>query len=147
MANFNLAGESGAGDLVMRLAGFTNADQRMNRNILSDALFADLPGGREVQLEVSVNEIGPLTYTPAHLHNGATIFLILQGQFEAHFADGSVATCKAGDVYSEPVGRVHRGYNPHPTLAFVCVGVAATRPGVPHVTVVETMDNDPMQRS
>ncbi len=43
----------------------------------------------------------------------------LQGQFEAHFPGGSgvLVKAKAGDCYSEPIAKFHRGHNPHPELS------------------------------
>jgi monoamine oxidase len=51
---------------------------------------------------------------------------------------GSVLTAKAGDVYSEPIGKFHRGHNPHPDLPYLCIAFCLTSPDRPHVTNRET---------
>ena len=71
-----------------------------------------------------------------HCHNGATFFLALQGVFEAHFEEGIFIRAKAGDVYSEPIGKMHRGHNPHETLPYLCVAFCITAPDRDHVTNV-----------
>lgn len=78
----------------------------------------------------------PGGWTNFHCHNGATFFLALQGMFEAHFEEGVLVRAKAGDVYSEPIGRMHRGHNPHPTVSYLCVGFCITAPDREHVTNV-----------
>ena len=62
--------------------------------------------------------LAPKGWTNFHCHNGATFFLALQGVFEAHFEEGILIRAKAGDVYSEPIGKMHRGHNPHETLPY-----------------------------
>jgi hypothetical protein len=72
----------------------------------------------------SINyEIAPGQYTNWHCHNGATFFVVLQGQFEAHFEEGVLIRAKAGEVYSEPIARIHRGHNPHPEIANLGIGL------------------------
>ena len=81
-------------------------------------------------------EIAPGGYTNWHCHNGATFFIALQGIFEAEFEEGVLVKAKAGDVYSEPIGKFHRGHNPHPTVPYLCIGVCITPPDRDHVTNV-----------
>ena len=61
----------------------------------------------------------------------------LQGVFEAEFEEGVLVRAKAGDVYSEPIGKFHRGHNPHPTMPYLCIGVCITPPDKEHVTDVD----------
>jgi quercetin dioxygenase-like cupin family protein len=79
-------------------------------------------------------EIVPGGYTNWHCHNGATFFVCTQGLFEAHFQEGTLVNAKAGDVYSEPIGKFHRGYNPHPELVYSCIGLCLTPPDRDHIT-------------
>ena len=130
-------------DLTLQISGLVPEGPDLHRNVLFEQLYASLPRDPETNIMVYTAEIVPLGYTNPHLHNGATFFLALQGQFEAHFEDGIHIRAKAGDVYSEPIGKVHRGHNPHPTAPYLCVAFCATAPDRDHVTNVRTMENDP----
>ena len=41
---------------------------------------------------------------------------------------------KAGECYSEPIAKFHRGHNPHPELPYLFVGLCFTSPDREHVT-------------
>jgi len=41
---------------------------------------------------------------------------------------------KAGECYSEPIAKFHRGHNPHPELPYLCIGLCFTSPDREHVT-------------
>jgi quercetin dioxygenase-like cupin family protein len=84
-------------------------------------------------VQIYTAELAPKGWTNFHCHNGATFFLGPQGMFEAHFEEGILIRAKAGDVYSEPIGKVHRG-NPHETLPYLCVAFCVTAPDPDHVT-------------
>ena len=56
---------------------------------------------------------------------------------KAEFQEGMLIRAKAGDVYSEPIAKFHRGHNPHPDLPYVCIAFCVTPPGCEHVTNVE----------
>ena len=88
------------------------------RNMLFDQLYASIPKDPSVKVQIYNAEIVPGGYTNWHCHNGATFFVALQGQFEAHFEEGVLVKAKAGDVYSEPIAKFHRGHNPHPELSY-----------------------------
>ena len=79
-------------------------------------------------------EIVPGGFTNWHCHNGAAFFVALQGQFEAHFQEGVLVKAKAGECYSEPIAKFHRGHNPHPDLPYLCIGLCFTSPDREHVT-------------
>jgi hypothetical protein len=66
----------------------------------------------------------------------STFFLALQGVFEVHFEEGILLRAKAGYVYSEPIGKMHRGHNTHETLPYLCVAFCVTAPDRDHVTNV-----------
>ena len=121
-------------DLALRLSGYLKPGEQLHRNVLFDQLVATLPKDPAAKVQIYNAEIAPGGYTNRHQHNGTTFFIALQGVFEARFEDGTVLTAKAGDVYSEPIGKVHRGHNPHADLAYLCIGVAITPPGQDHVT-------------
>jgi len=123
--------------LKLRLSGYTNPGQQLFRNVLFDQLFASLPTESPVKVQIYNAEIAPGGYTNWHCHNGATFFIALEGVFEAVFEEGVLVRAKAGDVYSEPIGKFHRGHNPHPSMPYLCIGVCITPPGRDHVTNVE----------
>jgi quercetin dioxygenase-like cupin family protein len=123
-------------DLTLRLTGYLKDGEELHRNVLFDQFVATLPKDPSAKVQIYNAEIAPGGYTNRHKHNGTTFFIALQGVFEARFEDGTVLTAKAGDVYSEPIGKVHRGHNPHPDLAYLCIGVAITPADQDHVTEV-----------
>ena len=127
----------GAGDnieLKLRLSGYLQPNQQLHRNVLFEQLCATIPKDPQVSVLIYNAEIAPGGYTNWHCHNGPTFFVALQGIFEARFDDGTVLNAKAGDVYSEPIGRFHRGHNPHPDLPYLCIALCLTSPDLPHVT-------------
>ena len=122
--------------LRLKLTGYTNPGQQLFRNVLFDQLCAWLPKDPEVKIQIYNAEIAPGGYTNWHCHNGATCFVALQGVFEAHFQEGVLIKAKAGDVYSEPIAKFHRGHNPHPEIPYLCIGFCLTSPDREHVTNV-----------
>ena len=123
-------------ELRLRLDGYTKPGYGFHRNQLIETLCASLPRDPQAKVQIYNAEIAPGAYTNWHCHNGATFFVVLQGIFEAHFEEGVLIRAKAGDVYSEPIGRMHRGYNPHPSIPFLCIGIALTSPDREHTTTV-----------
>ena len=123
--------------LRLRLDGYLRAGEPFNRNVLFEEIFTSLPKDPAAKVQIYNAEIAPGGFTNWHCHNGATFFIALQGIFEAHFQEGVLVTAKAGDVYSEPIAKIHRGYNPHPHVPYVCIGIAITAPDREHVTNVE----------
>ncbi|MCC6948215.1 MAG: cupin domain-containing protein [Bradyrhizobiaceae bacterium] len=124
-------------ELKLQLTNIVPPGHELFRNILFDKMYASLPRDPEARVQIYNAEIVPGGYTNYHCHNGATFFIVLQGQFEAHFKEGVLIRAKAGDVYSEPIGKFHRGHNPHPELPFACVGVQITSPDREPITSVE----------
>jgi quercetin dioxygenase-like cupin family protein len=121
-------------ELRLRLGGYLQPNEELHRNVLFEQLVASIPKDPQVAVLIYNGEIAPGGYTNWHCHNGPTFFVALQGIFEAHFDDGTVLTAKAGDVYSEPIGRFHRGHNPHREVPFLCIAFCLTSPDLPHVT-------------
>ena len=120
--------------LKLQLDGLVKPGSGFFRNMLFDQLYASIPKDPEVKVQIYNAEIKPGGFTNWHCHNGATFFIALQGQFEAHFEEGTLVKAKAGDVYSEPIAKFHRGHNPHPDLPYLCIGVCLTAPDRDHVT-------------
>ena len=106
--------------------------------VLSDysvmRFHSELPRDPQVKVQIYNAEIVPGGYTNWHCHNGAAFFVALQGVFEAHFQEGVLVKAKAGECYSEPIAKFHRGHNPHPELPYLCIGVCFTSPDREHVT-------------
>jgi quercetin dioxygenase-like cupin family protein len=121
-------------DLKLQLDGFVPPGQGFKRNLLFDAMYASLPRDPNVKVQIYNAEIVPGGYTNWHCHNGPAFFVCLQGQFEAHFEEGTLITAKAGDCYVEPIAKFHRGHNPHPELSYVGIGLCFTPPDRDHVT-------------
>jgi quercetin dioxygenase-like cupin family protein len=122
--------------LKLRLDGYLKPGEALYRNVLLDQVVESLPKDPQVKVQIYNAEIAPGGYTGWHCHNGATFFIALQGIFEAEFQEGVLVKAKAGDVYSEPVSKFHRGHNPHSELPYLCIGVAITAPDREHVTNV-----------
>ena len=146
MENLIGAADDGLSALRLALTGTVPEGQQMFRRELFDGLYASLPRDPEARVWIYSFEFLPKAYTVPHLHNGATFFLLLQGAFEAHFDDGTILRAKAGDVYSEPIGKVHRGHNPRDDIAAVGISFSATSPDREHITNVAAMANDPVGR-
>ena len=123
-------------ELKLKLDGIVPPGHGFHRNLLLDTLYASLPRDPQAKVQIYNAEIVPGGYTNWHCHNGATFFLALQGIFEAHFEEGILIKAKAGDVYSEPIAKFHRGHNPHPEIPYLCVGFCLTSPDREHVTNV-----------
>ena len=122
--------------LKLELSGHIKPGQQFHRNVLLDTLYASLPRDSEAKVQVYNAEIAPGGFTNIHCHNGATFFVALQGLFEAHFEEGILIRGRAGEVSSEPIGRMHRGHNPHPDLPYLCIALCLTAPDREHVTNV-----------
>jgi quercetin dioxygenase-like cupin family protein len=122
--------------LTLKLSGYTTPEQQLFRNVLFDQLYASLPKDPQARVQIYNAEIAPGGYTNWHCHNGATFFVALQGIFEAEFQEGILIKARAGDVYSEPIAKIHRGHNPHPEMPYLCIGVCITAPDRDHVTNV-----------
>ena len=123
--------------LKLKLDGYTGSGRQLHRNVLFDRLFEWMPKDPSVKVQIYNAEIAPGGYTNWHCHNGATFFVALEGIFEAEFEEGVLVKARAGEVYSEPIGRFHRGHNPHPTMPYLCMAFCVTPPDRDHVTNVD----------
>ena len=121
-------------DLKLELDGFLKPGEQHKRNVLLETVYGSLPKDAQANVLVFSAEIAPGGYTAWHCHNGATFFVCTQGLFEAHFQEGVLVKAKAGDVYSEPIAKFHRGHNPHRELVYSCIGLCLTSPDREHLT-------------
>ena len=69
--------------LKLKLSGYVKPGQELFRNVLFDQLYASMPAGDEVKVQIYNAEIAPGGFTNWHCHNGATFFIALEGVFEA----------------------------------------------------------------
>ncbi len=123
--------------MKLQLDGYLKPGQSLHRNMLFDALYASVPKDPEVHVQMYNYEIAPGGFTNWHIHTGATFYLTLQGRFEGYFQEGKLIDGKAGEVYSEPIGKIHRGHNPDAEVTLLGIGVALTTPGVEPIINVE----------
>lgn len=112
------------------------ADEAHVRKVLFEGPYDLLPRDPSVTVNVYIGVHNPLSYTAWHFHNGSSFFAVLQGRIEVEFQD-EVRRFSVGDVYAEPIGKIHRAHNPDPDQKFVCVGFNATPPDREMVTAVE----------
>jgi quercetin dioxygenase-like cupin family protein len=121
--------------LRLQLDGLLKPGEQLHRNLLFDQLYASIPRDPAVKVQIYNAEIAPGGFTNWHCHNGATFFVALQGIFEAQFHEAGLNVhATAGQVYSEPIAKFHRGHNPHPELPYLCIGFCLTSPDRDHVT-------------
>ncbi len=112
------------------------ADAAHVRKVLYEAPYELLPRDPSATITVYIGVHNPLSYTAWHFHNGTSFFAVLQGRIEVEFED-ETRSFSVGDVYAEPVGKIHRAHNPDSAVKFVCVGFNATPPDRELVTTVE----------
>lgn len=125
-----------AEDLRLRLSGLLPDGARYGRITHLEQVYEALPRDPAVNLEVSTVEIAPGCYNDFHYHNGTAVYILLQGRIEIQFPE-SVKKYSAGDAYVEPIGIVHRAFNPHARIPLIAVGVAMTavdRPPIVNIT-------------
>jgi len=126
-----------ARDLKLKLSGYVKPGEPLHRNVLFEQLIESMPSDPAVKVQIYNAEIAPGGYTNWHCHNGATFFVALEGVFEAEFEEVVLVKARAGDVYSEPIGKFHRGHNPHPSIPYLCIAFCVTTPERDHVTNVD----------
>jgi quercetin dioxygenase-like cupin family protein len=124
-------------EMKLKLDGYLGPGEKLHRNMLFDTLYANVPKDPQVHVQMYNYEIAPGGFTNWHIHTGATFYLTLQGQFEGHFQEGVLIEGKVGEVYSEPIGKPHRGHNPHKEVSLLGIGVAITTPGVDPIINIE----------
>ncbi len=68
-------------------------------------------------------------------HNGVVYFVVLCGLVSLQY-EGRTEHYTADDVYTEPMGVVHRAFNPHTEIPASFVRLWVTAADRPHVTEV-----------
>jgi quercetin dioxygenase-like cupin family protein len=122
-------------DLSLLLTGLLPADGSHVRRELFDEIERRLPRDPEARVNVQLSELNPGRTASWHVHNGIVYFVIVRGLITLHY-EGRSEHYSAGDVYTEPIGVVHRAFNPHPDSAASLVGFWVTAADRPHITEV-----------
>jgi len=97
------------------------------RKVLYEQPYELLPRDPSVSINVYVGVIKAGASNAYHFHNGTSFFVVLQGRIRIEFQDEE-KRYSAGDVYCEPIGKVHRAHNDDPEVDFICVGFNVTAP-------------------
>jgi quercetin dioxygenase-like cupin family protein len=97
------------------------------RKVLYEEPYALLPRDPSVSVNVYVGIIKAGARNAYHFHNGTSFFAVIQGRIRIEFED-ETKEYAAGDVYVEPIGKIHRAENPDPDVDFVCIGFNVTAP-------------------
>ena len=129
-----------ADNLAWTLPGRLTGDESFVRHTIFEELVATIPKDAQVRVVVAQGELAAGTAVPWHIHNGPLFSLLLQGemilQFSAENGVGEEYHYKAGDVFVEPVGVLHRAYNPNPDVTLLSVGLQLTSPDRDHMVAV-----------
>lgn len=119
-------------DLRLDLSSVVPDGNDYVRRVVFDEISELLPKDPQVRVGMYVAGILPRAAVEWHVHNGAVFFLVVQGQVTLEYEHGQ-EHYQAGDAYSEPVGQIHRAFNPHPSVEAVLFGFAATAADRQHV--------------
>ena len=97
------------------------------RKVLYEEPYELLPRDPSVSVNVYVGIIKAGARNAYHFHNGTSFFAVIQGRIRIEFED-ETKEYGAGEVYVEPIGKIHRAENPDPDVDFVCIGFNVTAP-------------------
>src|SRR5262249_26520300 len=124
-----------AAGLRLMLTGLVPPGGRHQRRVLFDEIEQRLPRDPRARGHAHPYELMPGQSADWQVHNGAVWFLVVQGivtlEYESH-----VEHYQAGQVYTEPIGVVHRARNPHASLSAAFVGFWVTAEDRPHLAAV-----------
>jgi quercetin dioxygenase-like cupin family protein len=121
--------------LALQLTGLLAPDGSHIRQTLLDTIETRLPRDPESRVNIQLSELGPGRTASWHIHNGIVYFVLLRGIITLQY-EGRSEHFSAGDVYTEPIGVVHRAFNPHRDIAAALVGFWVTASDRPHITEV-----------
>jgi len=121
--------------LRLRLTSLVPPGGRHLRQVLFDQIERRLPRDPEARVNVNLSELAPGQAADWHVHNGPVWFLVVQSIVSLEYQD-HVEHHRSGEVYTEPIGVVHRARNPHDELAAAFVGFWVTAADRPHLAAV-----------
>ena len=119
--------------LALQVTGLLPPDGSHIRETLLDAVEARLPRDPEARVNVQLSELAPGRTASWHVHNGIVYFVLLRGIITLQY-EGKSEHFSAGEVYTEPIGVVHRALNPHPDIPASLIGFWVTASDRPHIT-------------
>lgn len=119
--------------LALQVTGLLPPDGSHIRETLLDAVEARLPRDPEARVNVQLSELAPGRTASWHVHNGIVYFVLLRGIITLQY-EGRSEHFSAGEVYTEPIGVVHRALNPHPDIPASLIGFWVTASDRPHIT-------------
>jgi quercetin dioxygenase-like cupin family protein len=132
--------------LALQLTGLLPPDGSHIRQTLIETLETRLPRDPEARINIQLSELGPGRTASWHVHNGIVYFVLLRGIITLQY-EGKSEHFSAGDVYTEPIGVVHRAFNPHPDIPAALVGFWVTAADRAHITEVGEPDWDPLDNA
>lgn len=121
--------------LSLQVTGLLPEDGSHVRQVLWDEIEARLPRDAEARVNIQLSELNPGRTASWHVHNGIVYFVVIRGLVTLQY-EGRSEHYSAGDVYTEPIGVVHRAFNPHDEIATSLIGFWVTAADRPHVTEV-----------
>lgn len=119
--------------LALRLTGLIPEGGDHVRRVIIDEIETRLPRDPEARVNIQLSELNPGRAASWHVHNGVVYFLLLRGVITLQYESGS-EHYSAGDVYTEPIGVVHRALNPHQDIPASLVGFWITSADRPHIS-------------
>jgi quercetin dioxygenase-like cupin family protein len=119
--------------LALRVTGLLPEDGSHVRQVLYEEIESRLPKDTDARINIQLSELNPGRTATWHIHNGIVYFVLLRGLISLQY-EGRIEHYTAGDVYTEPVGVVHRAVNPHPEIPAALVGFWVTAVDRPHIT-------------
>lgn len=140
MSNFSVDPST----LTLQVTGLLAEGEPHVRQVLIDELETRLPRGAETRVNIQLSELNPGRTASWHVHNGVVYFVVLRGLVTLQY-EGHVEHYSAGDVYTEPIGVVHRALNPHPEVPASFIGFWVTASDRPHVTETGPPDWTPVE--
>ena len=130
--------------LSLRMRDILGEGQPHVRQVLFDEIETRLPRDNESRVNIQLSELNPGRTASWHVHNGIVYFVVLRGLVTLQY-EGRVEHFSAGDVYTEPIGVVHRALNPHPDIPASLIGFWVTASDRPHVTETGAPDWAPVE--
>ena len=119
--------------LSLRTTGLLTEDASHVRQVLLDEIETRLPRDPKTRINVQLSELNPGRTASWHLHNGVVYFVLLRGLVSLQY-EGHTEHYSAGEVYTEPIGVVHRALNPHHDIPASLIGFWVTAADRPHLT-------------
>jgi quercetin dioxygenase-like cupin family protein len=119
--------------ITLQTTGLLGTEDSHVRQVLFDEIESRLPRDAESRVNVQLSELNPGRTASWHVHNGIVYFVVLRGLVSLQY-EGRTEHFSAGDVYTEPIGVVHRALNPHSEIPASLIGFWITAADRPHVT-------------